>query len=543
MPSTPRTAVLVGVAMRTLGTLAHGASGPSAGSLFRYPERVTLRDGGLLKAERGMLFVPVRRGDPESRTIGVEFYRFFGTSAEAASRPPVFQLRGGPGFPGLERAIEKPGSFEEGLGNMVALADVVVVGQRGIGSSKPDTRCEAPASVPMDAADRGEQEARALGEAAARCRAFWELEGYDLSGFNVVEAAADVADVARALGYGKIQISGGSFGSHWGMAVMRYHPEIVERAVLTGMEGPDHTYDMPSGVLASLTRIAAAADAAPELADLVPEGGLLAAFQEVVASAEKEPIRVEVEGPDGEAMTVLFSGDDVRGMATGVTASTGSRRRMKGWPADVLRLHAGDYKAAAQEALEDRASLSMPTASAFMLDCGSGMSAPRRKTFDADPARAVVGHTGWFYDAACPHWGADLGEDFREGFDTMIPTVIVHGTWDTSTPYDNALELVPRFKNSHFVTVEGGSHGALREALQDLPEFREGLGSPAGPVLAAPPPPARQRSGCRHVRRPTVLNGIRSRSSSGSCQTLSPISSGEASQNTTSQVSEARKSA
>lgn len=49
----------------------------------------------------------------------------------------------------------------------------------------------------------------------------------------------------------------GSFGSHWGMAVMRYHPEVGARAVLTGMEGPDHTYDSPGGVLASLERMAA----------------------------------------------------------------------------------------------------------------------------------------------------------------------------------------------------------------------------------------------------------------------------------------------
>lgn len=474
MPSAPRTAVLFAAAVMIQGPLAHGAPGPRAGSLFLYPERVASRDGGLLKAERGMLFVPVRRDDPESRTIGVEFYRFFSTSEETPP-PPVFQLFGGPGFPGLEGAIREPGSFEEGLGNMVALADVVVVGQRGIGSSKPDTRCEAPAPVPLDAADRRRQEARVLAQASARCRAFWEGEGYDLSGFNVVEAAADVADVARALGYETIQLSGGSFGSHWGMAVMRDHPELVARAVLTGMEGPDHTYDMPSGVLASLTRIAAAADAAPELAGLVPEGGLLAAFRKVVASAENEPIRVDVDGPDGEAVTVVFSADDVRGMATGVTASTGSRRRMTGWPADVVRLHAGDFQAAAQGALEDHGSPEMPTASFFMLDCASGMSAERRKTFEADPAQAVVGHTGWFYDAACPHWGADLGEDFRKGFDTAIPTVIVHGTWDTNTPYDNALELAPRFQNSRFVTVEGGSHGALREALQDVPGFREGL--------------------------------------------------------------------
>jgi len=44
--------------------------------------------------------------------------------------------------------------------------------------------------------------------------------------------------------------------------------------------------------------------------------------------------------------------------------------------------------------------------------------------------------------------------------------VIVHGNWDVNTPFENALELVPHFKRSQFVVVNGGSHGALREATE-----------------------------------------------------------------------------
>ena len=40
---------------------------------------------------------------------------------------------------------------------------------------------------------------------------------------------------------------------------------------------------------------------------------------------------------------------------------------------------------------------------------------------------------------------------------------------------ENALELRSSFSNHHFIRVVGGSHGALREAEEQLPGFREGV--------------------------------------------------------------------
>ncbi len=142
---------------------------------------------------------------------------------------------------------------------------MVVVSQRGIGPSQPSTIIETttpttPLDQPYDDAVAGE----AFRSGLARERALWESHGVDLSGFTVVEAAADVNDVRAALGYDKIVVWGVSFGSHWGMSVLRYHPEIVERAVLTGMEGPDHTYDHPGHIWNVYKRVAEEAEVAPE---------------------------------------------------------------------------------------------------------------------------------------------------------------------------------------------------------------------------------------------------------------------------------------
>jgi len=205
--------------------------------------------------------------------IAVEVYRFKRSEKANSETPPIFYLHGGPSFGGLERPLERLGTFEEQWLPFLDVSDVVIVSQRGIGPSKPTTIIEATTKpLPPDLPYDDEAAVAEFQQILAREKAIWEELGLDLSGFTVVEAAADVNDVRKALGYKKVIIWGGSFGSHWGMTLMRYYPEIVERAIFRGMEGPDHTYDHPGHLWNVYKRVAAEAENAPELKGLIPEG-------------------------------------------------------------------------------------------------------------------------------------------------------------------------------------------------------------------------------------------------------------------------------
>lgn len=435
---------------------------PQPGSMFLYPERILLEDGGFATAERGMIFVPANRSDPTSAVIGVEVYRFRASETADPSAPPLFRLFGGPNFQGLEGELSSLGYYETQIKPFLDAADFVVVGQRGIGSSKPTTLCEDPDPVSVDATE-GEWIA-AQHEAARRCQSFWQEWGLDLSGFTVLEAAADVNDVRLALGYDKIQIWGGSFGSHWGMILMREYPDLVQRAVLRGLEGPDQTYDTPTGVLNALAAIGAAADTAQALRGMIPEGGLLNAFKAVVERLEDKPERVTIQDPEtGQPMEVTVDADALRDIA--VTPAPE-------WPARVLALHRGDLSAAARRVVNSRRRPDYRTASFFMLDCGSGITPERDARYQADTAAAYVGVRDWRLRSNCEAWPSDLGNEFRQDFETDIPIVIVHGNWDTSTPLENALELEPYFTNSKLVLVEHGAHGALWQAMDAFPSFK-----------------------------------------------------------------------
>jgi len=449
------------------------AGSPKAGTIFMCPERIQLKEGGFFNAERGMMFVPLNRSKKNSDVITVEIYRFKRSEKANPETPPIFYLHGGPSFGGLERSIERLGTFEERWLPFLDVSDVVVVSQRGIGPSKPTTNIEATTKpLPPDRPYDDEKAVAELQEVLSKEKAVWESLGLDLSGFTVIEAAADVDDVRKALGYDKIIIWGGSFGSHWGMTIMRYHPEIVVRAILRGMEGPDHTYDHPGHFWNVYKRVAEEAEKAPELKGLIPEGGLIEAIETVIKRVEEKPFKVTITNPEtNESQDVLFDAESVKRLASGYSSS------LPAWPADVITLYNGDFNRAAAQVVRryNNSGRSFRTASYYMLDHGSGITPKRLDEYNADPSLKIIGRKNWGYTASRSVWKSDLGDAFRQNFETDIPTVIVHGTWDTSTPYENALELIPYFKTSKFIPLIRGPHGAIQAALRVNDRFKKGI--------------------------------------------------------------------
>ena len=430
------------------------ASAPRPGTIFLYPERIPLEDGSLLEAERGLLFVPMTRRDTSRGVVSVEVWRF--RAQQPSTLPPVFRLPGGPGFEGLEDDIDQD-YYQNVVEPYTRLQDYVVVGQRGIGRSKPTTLC--PIGEPGGPATF-----------SRRCRAYWEAKGLEVNGFTVMEAAADVADVAAALGYERVVIRGGSFGSHWAMAVMHYHPELVAWAILSGTEGPDHTYDSPSGVLRALKRVAASAEQDPNLATLIPPSGLISALDSVRVRLASAPVTMTITDSASEEEHALeYTEDDVPFWST---LGVRSRQGVATWPEHILRLYYGDFETIAEHdaqlmvrSAQGEGRPDYTTASQYLLDCASGITPERLALLKNDPAQALVSVDYAWYEEICAPWEVDVGNAFRRGFKTDVPTVIVHGTWDIVTPLDNALELMPHFSRGKLVTVVGGTHGALGEAL------------------------------------------------------------------------------
>ena len=441
-----------------------------------YAETIQIQNEITLSYERGIIALPMNRSSDNNKTINVEFYRFKKEGQEAPEGiPPIFILKGGPGFEGFGPSLNSPWHYENSIQPYAQFTDVVVVGQRGFGTSF-DTPCEDTEAMSVDQIFDYDAQYAALIKALEKCRSKWEKTDVDLQGFNVKEAAADVDAIAQALGYSKIQLLGASFGSHWGMTMIKYFPDRVARATFSALEGPDHTYDHPQGMLNTFQRIASTAEASGQFNGLIPEHGLIKAYQALIQSADAKPIPFDFKVPDSDqVIAVEINGDHLRSLIGGYSRAPSFRHRMVDWPADILSMINGDFQGALTRLYQTGISTEVRTAAFFHYDCGSGVSEQRGKLIRNHPAAATVGETWKFYDSSCQTWDADLGEEFRQNFNSDIPTVLIHGNWDMSTPYENAAEVRTMFSNHKFIHIEQGSHGALLDAIVDSPGFEAQL--------------------------------------------------------------------
>ncbi|MEM9383172.1 MAG: alpha/beta fold hydrolase, partial [Planctomycetota bacterium] len=248
---------------------------------------VALEDGTIVEVESGTLLVPERRGAPDTGAVALPFYRIPAAAEEPA--PPVFLLAGGPGSSWLD--LFEDVDHHADVMRLAARADVVLFDQRGAGRARPRLDPVVPSRrLPADEPFDVERWGAEMREMSAACRAYWTARGVDLDGYTTAESAADVDALREVLGYERISLLGGSYGSHLALAVMKRDPGRLHRVVLHGVEGLDHTWDDPAGVLRTLERIAADVAESERYRDALPEGGLLGGLRRAIDALEREPV-------------------------------------------------------------------------------------------------------------------------------------------------------------------------------------------------------------------------------------------------------------
>src|SRR6266542_3937794 len=283
------------------------SSARKAGEVVITRAELTGPNGEKLPYELGTVFVPENRSNPRSRLIGVAFARFRAANA-AAGALPVFHLPGGPGESAVD-GLTMPPPWPTRMAQEVLLfrqaGDVVFVDQRGYSKHggnvleyfyrRAERPLDQPTTLELARRDWIENSERALAEARSR--------GVDLAGYTILELADDVNDLRKALGYNRITLYGNSFGSQWSFAVMKRHPKIVARALVSAVAPLDYSYDNPTGVVNALARMAKAEereDTTLKSATDLPAGGLMAAMCVIIERLQKSPVVAEVKNGKGE---------------------------------------------------------------------------------------------------------------------------------------------------------------------------------------------------------------------------------------------------
>jgi len=235
---------------------------------------------------------------------------------------------------------------------------------------------------------------------------------------------------------------------------MRRHPAVVARALLSGVEPLNQAYDMPGHVFAALQRISWDADRDPRLAPYLPPGGLMEAVRAIRARFERGAVEVIAPDPQGAGRTVVLGPADVQRVLL---------QPAPAWPATILSIYHQHYAGWASAVLceRERVDATAPLI-APLIDTSLGVTAAREHLLRTDPAGALL---GWWdfdaYAASAPVWPSpDVGDAFRAPVLDPTLVVFVSGDWDTATPIENMLGLLPYFPNGRAVMVHRGPHAA-----------------------------------------------------------------------------------
>jgi pimeloyl-ACP methyl ester carboxylesterase len=314
----------------------------------------------------------------------------------------------------------------------------------------------------------------------------------------------DLDEVRQALGYEKIDLYGGSYGTRAALVYLRRHESHVRSVVLDGVAPPDWALGETAGRDAqrALDAIFARCAADAECGRAFPD--LPASFASLLA-AHAEPRRISVPHPTTAATTeVTVSRETIASTihALSYESETAALIPLLVHEASVT----GDLRSLAAQSLIlsdlTKVSVGMHLAvvcseDAPFLDLAKVEAASAGTYLGATPARRYV--------EACRTWPrADLAPADRAPVSSNVPVLLLSGEVDPVTPPENAARAARTLPNSVQITVPGEGHGALqrgctRRIVADFIEraaprglstdcLREAKPAPFFASFAGPPP-------------------------------------------------------
>jgi pimeloyl-ACP methyl ester carboxylesterase len=404
------------------------------------------------QAQLSKLTVLEDRSKPAGRKIELAYALLKSTSANPGS--PIVYLDGGPGGSGI--GLYRVEEFKQTFDALRSVADVVLLSQRGTGFSSPRLSCRdaVPEQVPLDVFRSADRMTEVLGPRTVRCAAELRGKGIDLAAYNTEASADDLEDLRQALGAPKITLFGFSYGTHLALAAIRRHPGAIDRVILAGTEGPDHSQKYPHTFDLQLAR----------LAQLEGQGDLVTVTAAALARLEKNAVEVDATGTK-----LLVGKEGFQYLLRRDIGDTNDTRNVIRMIRDTAR---GDYGMLAAFAGRRYAELGGGSAVMGMaMDCASGTSPERLARINRELPGSLLGvMTNYPFPMICDALKVPaLPESFRAPIMSPLPALFISASLDSNTPPYQAEEVRWGFPNSVHVIVENAGH----ESTLTLPEARK----------------------------------------------------------------------
>jgi pimeloyl-ACP methyl ester carboxylesterase len=364
---------------------------------------------------------------------------------------PVFLFAGGPGDAATNGAAGTASDRQ-----LRASRDIVMVDQRGTGRSH-----RLSCQVPRDPANvQGYFEPTLPPDAMRECRA--ELEkNADLTQYTTSIAADDVDEVRQWLGYDKINVFGGSYGTRAAQVYMRRHGDHVRTAVLLGTAGMNqylplnHARDGKHALDLLFARCAADPACAKAFPDLAAE------HERVLAGLDRERGRATVKSPQGGKPAPVTIPRDI--FAEQIRFTMYNAATASATPYIIHRAAQGDFDPFARLTMVWEPAFRRILAWGMHLSVTCAEDVPFMTKTAIDQAiegTYLRGYRVLQQVAACREWprGA-IPQDFHKPIVSDIPTLIISGPYDPVTPPRWAEQVLPHLARAKHVLIPEGHHG------------------------------------------------------------------------------------
>jgi pimeloyl-ACP methyl ester carboxylesterase len=297
-------------------------------------------------------------------------------------------------------------------------------------------------------------------EDVRKCREQLEPNS-DLKQYITTIAADDMDELRAALGYERLNLFGGSYGTRAALTYLKRHPEHVRTALLQGVSPTDQfmPVDFPQqteralqGVLAECVADKACSEAFPNIKEET---------KAVLAQLIKGPVEVEVQKPNStERVKVKLSRDLAAEAIRYMLYSPVPASRVP----LVLHLAAqGNYAPLTRTALDYRRRLVATGSNGMYLSVTCAEDLPWIKPGEGEQLaqNTFLGDYRLRQQReACALWPrAEIERDYAQPVKSDVPVLILTGEWDPVTPPSNGDRVAKTLTNSLHVVVPHGAHG------------------------------------------------------------------------------------
>ena len=194
-------------------------------------------------SECGVLKVPEDYSKPQGRKIELPFIIFKANDPKKETYPLVVAGGGGPGG-ALGISEENKHAFDESAwvnwysSTIDAGRDLILIDNRGVGSSLPRLDCPEVEEASMESLDKEltkDDVVKLTIGAFGACRKRLIESGIDISQYHLINAAKDLEELRIALVIDQLNIYGVSYGSRIALEFERLYPDSTRSLILDGI--------------------------------------------------------------------------------------------------------------------------------------------------------------------------------------------------------------------------------------------------------------------------------------------------------------------